>query len=123
MPVFGGTYVGGKKRISTTTSVDGVFRAEALRQKPLLSGLLSEAARCVLGRPSGQTRRPSLLSHKKAIGGKAIIYADDYKAYNGIINKRVNHSGGKYAIGGVHTNSIESFWSLFKRGYIGICPT
>ncbi len=31
----------------------------------------------------------------------------------------VRHSSGEYVRGIVHTNSIESFWSLFKRGVVG----
>ena len=31
----------------------------------------------------------------------------------------VRHTSGEYVRGVVHTNSIESFWSLFKRGVMG----
>src|SRR5277367_561638 len=31
----------------------------------------------------------------------------------------VNHTRGEYVVGTTHTNSIESFWSLFKRGILG----
>jgi hypothetical protein len=35
-------------------------------------------------------------------------------------HKTVCHSSGEYvAPGGVHTNGIESFWAIFKRGYHG----
>ena len=32
----------------------------------------------------------------------------------------INHSSGEYVRDMAHTNGIESFWSLLKRGYIGI---
>jgi len=31
----------------------------------------------------------------------------------------VKHSGGEYVRGIVHTNTIEGFWSLLKRGVVG----
>ena len=30
-----------------------------------------------------------------------------------------NHSKRKYVVGAVHTNTIEGFWSLIKRGVMG----
>jgi hypothetical protein len=32
----------------------------------------------------------------------------------------VKHNQGQYVNGRVHTNTIEGFWSLLKRGIIGI---
>jgi transposase-like protein len=57
---------------------------------------------------------------EKNIENGTIILADEYKVYNGIAHTRVNHSKRRYVIGDIHTNTIESFWALFKRGYIGI---
>jgi hypothetical protein len=31
----------------------------------------------------------------------------------------VNHGTGEYVRGDVHTNSIESFWNLYKRAWKG----
>lgn len=31
----------------------------------------------------------------------------------------VAHSKGEYVVGAIHTNTIESFWSLLKRGIVG----
>jgi len=28
----------------------------------------------------------------------------------------VNHARGQYVVGAVHTNTIEGFWSILKRG-------
>ena len=34
-------------------------------------------------------------------------------------HKAVNHSVGEYVNGEIHTNGLESFWSMLKRGYMG----
>jgi ISXO2-like transposase domain len=31
----------------------------------------------------------------------------------------VTHSKGEYVVGAIHTNTIESFWSMLKRGIVG----
>jgi transposase-like protein len=54
----------------------------------------------------------------------AAIYTDDHGAYRGLkgegLNHEiVNHSRKEYVRGKVHSNGIEGFWSLFKRGVIG----
>src|SRR4029077_8174645 len=48
------------------------------------------------------------------------IYTDELPAYNGIADadtrhETVNHSAEEWVCGDVHTNGIESVWSLLKR--------
>lgn len=51
------------------------------------------------------------------------VYTDEHAGYNDLANHfqhaRIAHSAGEYVSGDVHTNSIESFWALFKRGHYG----
>ncbi len=50
------------------------------------------------------------------------IYSDDYKGYKGLTgykHESVKHSVGEYVRLKAHTNGIESFWALLKRGYYG----
>ncbi len=50
----------------------------------------------------------------------AAIYTDDHAAYRGLPNHTaLNHSVSEYVRGQAHTNGVESFWSLMKRGYHG----
>ena len=45
--------------------------------------------------------------------------AQAYKGLSGVHHKHVKHSAGEYVDGMAHTNGIESFWALLKRGYHG----
>ena len=53
---------------------------------------------------------------------EATVYTDEASAYRGLPRKHsaVKHSVGEYVREQVHTNGIESFWSMLKRGYMGI---
>ncbi len=52
----------------------------------------------------------------------ASLYADEHGAYPGMAeyaHEAVNHSVGEYVRNMAHTNGIESFWAMLKRGYQG----
>ncbi len=54
----------------------------------------------------------------------AQLYSDEHGAYRSLSKRGrrheiVIHSKGEYVRGRAHTNSVENFWSLFKRGVIG----
>jgi len=58
---------------------------------------------------------------------ESIIFTDDYPIYDGVVgmghgytHNRINHSAKVYVMGDVHTNTIEGFWSLLKRGIGGV---
>ena len=56
---------------------------------------------------------------------EAHIMTDDFLLYRGIRSEFpnhsvVNHSAGEYARGNVHTNTIEGFFGLLKRGITGV---
>ena len=61
---------------------------------------------------------------KATVAPGSTVYTDNYKAYRGLAKHYrhdvVQHSKGEYAKGRVSTNSIESFWSMLKRGYHGV---
>ena len=48
------------------------------------------------------------------------VYTDDLMSYHYLANHEyVKHSIGQYVMNQIHTNGIESFWALMKRGYHG----
>ncbi|HEX8726885.1 MAG TPA: IS1595 family transposase [Gemmatimonadaceae bacterium] len=42
-----------------------------------------------------------------------------YPKIRGLNHGAVDHSAGQYVVGAIHTNTIEGFWSQFKRGIVG----
>jgi len=59
---------------------------------------------------------------------KSMIFTDELHGYDGIKHikeggyrhRRIRHSARVYVRGNVHTNTIEGFWSLVKRGIGGV---
>lgn len=51
----------------------------------------------------------------------AQVYTDEHGAYEGVnrAHEAVKHSTAEFVRQEAHTNGIESFWSLLKRGYYG----
>src|SRR5690606_27710180 len=54
----------------------------------------------------------------------SIVVTDEWTGYQGLSDHCshvvLNHREEEYVRGAFHTNSIENFWSLLKRGIYGI---
>lgn len=53
----------------------------------------------------------------------SLLATDDWAGYRYLKHRYnheiVRHTRGEYVVGAVHTNTIEGFWSLLKRGIVG----
>jgi ISXO2-like transposase domain/Transposase zinc-ribbon domain len=52
----------------------------------------------------------------------SLLATDEDQVYDGLTEyprQAVMHSAKRYVVGAVHTNTIEGFWSIFKRGIVG----
>jgi transposase-like protein len=113
------TYVGGKPRPGTGYHK----RGRGTKKTPVVA--LVERG----GRVRSQVVRPVNAKSIKAILKKhvspyATIMTDDYGVYPSATkgfhgHQVVNHSAGEYVRGLAHTNTVESFFSLLKRGVVG----
>jgi transposase len=62
---------------------------------------------------------------KEYILPSSTVFTDDYVSYDGLeaqgyVHKRIRHSARVYVSGDIHTQAIEGFWSLVKRGIGGV---
>lgn len=62
---------------------------------------------------------------KERVLPNSMVYTDELPSYNrvsllGYRHRRIHHASKVYVIGNVHTNTVEGFWSLLKRGISGV---
>jgi len=61
--------------------------------------------------------------HQAVSNKVSLLCTDQWTAYKGLDreypHKTVDHHKGQYVVGAVHTQTIEGFWSLIKRGVMG----
>ena len=117
------TYVGGKEKNKHADKKLNAGRGAV--GKVAAVGMRDEQGQ-VRAKPVNRTDAATLVGFVKdnaPEGGEVVT--DEFRAYNGLAaqgytHKTVRHSAGEYVRDMAHTNGIESFWSLLKRGYIGV---
>jgi len=62
---------------------------------------------------------------KEYVLPESTVFTDDFSGYDrlkghGFTHHRINHSAKVWVMGDIHTNTIEGFWSLVKRGIGGV---
>jgi transposase-like protein len=128
------TYIGGKDRNRHWDKKSAQQRAKrgelALGQEKYGYGKVGvigaiERKGNVVARVIGSQDAPTLSGFVRKVVSKkvSLVVTDENQDYNyisrDIKHEAVSHSKNEWVRGEVHTNSIESFWSLLKRGVIG----
>jgi len=72
----------------------------------------------------GATLLPIIREH---VMPKSTVFTDERNVYDGVSHtsdgywhRRIQHNERVYVMGNVHTNTVEGFWSLVKRGISGV---
>lgn len=115
------TYIGGKegnkhksKKLNSGRGTVG---------KTAVVGVLDRDTGEVVATPVERTDRETLHDFIKAnVAAGSAVYTDEHAGYRKLTDyehEAVKHGVGEYVNGQAHTNGIESFWSMLKRGYYG----
>lgn len=108
------TYIGGKTKM---------YRKN--ENKSIVAGIIERGGR-ITAKTVEHASMKELMGHlHDNVSKEATIYTDEHVAYQSLKyvykkHETVEHGEKEYVRGNVHTNSIESFWALLKRGIIGI---
>ncbi|MGC1781563.1 MAG: IS1595 family transposase [Acidobacteriaceae bacterium] len=121
------TYIGGKAKNKHLGKRGGKGRPGEDSPMTPVFGMVERGGR-VIARVTPDTRVKTLfpIIHERVLPAST-VYSDDYVIYeklanpvNGYVHHRIQHSEKVYVMGDIHTNTIEGFWSLLKRGIGGV---
>lgn len=110
------TYVGGKCRGT---------RGRGAKGKTAVFGLVERQGKVRATPVENVKSRTIVPLIQKNVHIEATIMTDEFASYRpltktGFAHKTVKHGQRQYVDGDAHTNTIENFWSHFKRGINGI---
>ncbi len=117
------TFVGGAARFMHSDKRKRRITETGTKDKVAIVGILErggEVRGAVVGNRKKHALQTQIRTHVKA--GSA-IYTDALMSYQGLREQGFEHQvidhAEKYVDGQVHTNGLENFWSLLKRGLKG----
>ncbi|MGV0358912.1 IS1595 family transposase [Corynebacterium mastitidis] len=115
-----GTYVGGKERNKHESKKNHDGRGH--KGKAAVVGVRTREGK-VRAKHLPDTIPVTIMDFlNSAIGRETVLYSDEHPAYRGWGNHNsVNHSAKQFVDDRIHTNGIESVWSVLKRGIVGVC--
>lgn len=115
------TYMGGKEKNKHNNKKNKSGRG-TIGKTPVM-GAVERNGRVTASKANGTTVNEIHEFIESNVNPDSTLYTDEHSGYQGLKNYKheiVNHSSREYVRGKAHTNTIESFWSLLKRGHYGI---
>jgi hypothetical protein len=116
-------YHGGRRKNDSGRLLKG-----DLAKKTMVTGIVERKGRIVARVSQELTMVATGALVKEYVLPQTTIFTDEFASYAaipkmegmGYQHRRINHSQKVYVSGDVHTNTIEGFWSLVKRGIGGV---
>lgn len=116
------TFIGGKARNMHARRRRALGDLRGQNNKAIVFGMMErngEVRAHVIEERTKETLHPII---KENVGKGSNLYSDEWTAYDGLQSEYshevINHAE-KYVNGLIHTNGMENFWSLLKRGLHG----
>lgn len=117
------TYIGGKNKNRHNDKKTEGGQGRSGKDKTPVIGVLQRDGKVKAQKAKDTTIKTLTRFIKSNVKPGSTVSTDEWKGYNRIAEKFnhliVSHGSGQYVKGEAHTNTLEGFWSLFKRGIVG----
>lgn len=118
------TFIGGEEKNKHKSKRTEGTQGRSIKTKSAVAGVLERGGQVRAKKIDG-TRgyylKPFVI---KNVEFGSELHTDEHLGYKGLAqvfkHQHVQHSAGEYVVGDCHTNGLEGFWSLLKRGLMGI---
>jgi transposase-like protein len=116
------TFIGGKARNMHESKRRRVITGTGGKDKAMVLGMVERGGKVRANVVDRRTKKELQAHVRETVEAGAAIFSDELKSYEGL-DKDYTHAVINHAIeyvnGNTHTNTIENFWSLLKRGLHG----
>jgi transposase-like protein len=116
------TFIGGKARNMHVAQRQRRITGTGGKDKTVVMGILERGGEVRTTVVENRKKKALQQEIKKHVEAGSALYSDELKSYDGLAGEYahevINHAVA-YVDGKVHTNGMENFWSLFKRGIHG----
>ena len=116
------TFIGGKARNMHLDKRERRITGTGGKDKTIVFGALERGGKIRTVVVADRKRSALQSCVKEHVEAGAALYSDALKSYDGLAqdyaHQVIDHAE-KYVDGQVHTNGLENFWSLLKRGIAG----
>ncbi|MGD0987204.1 MAG: IS1595 family transposase [Candidatus Sulfotelmatobacter sp.] len=116
------TFIGGKARNMHLDKRERRITGTGGKDKTIVFGALERGGKVRATVVADRKRTALHACVKEHVEAGAALYSDALQSYDGLAqeyaHKVIDHAE-KYVDGQIHTNGLENFWSLLKRGIAG----
>ena len=118
------TYIGGKAKNMHPAKRAKLGGRGTAGKQPVF-GMVERKGKVITKVVPDVSRGTLLPNIREKVLPSSLVYSDEHSSYDplkgmGYQHRRVHHGAKVYVVGDVHTNTIEGFWSLVKRGISGV---
>ena len=116
------TFIGGKSRNMHVAQRKRRITGTGGKDKTAVMGVLERGGKVRTTVVQDRKKKTLHSEVKKHVEAGSALYSDDLRSYDGLeglyAHQVIDHAV-KYVDGKVHTNDMENYWSLLKRGLSG----